>query len=282
MKSGSRLLALLFRSKFVRPLRLLSRLALIAISSLVFIASTASAARADDDGCQKGISATYQYAPSLLEHAAEKANGEIDNKVRPYLPSAAPIDLARPEHMLQLNYDWQLRNYVMLRFYGGFSVQPSAAVYTTSGDGQYQPKGFDHPIPIGQVDASITHSGYLVTTGADALFMTGRCRRTMLHLVGGFGLGATYFSGDLRADIDALITSQNPDVTLRGSYYGFAFHGQLVAGLRFDFSKYADVMVLGGYRAGLGYVNLHSDILNKDGMLPVYGPFFQVTAGWKF
>jgi hypothetical protein len=254
---------------------------LIALACVSILAFTEGSAQAEER-CSNGVSLSYQYGNTIMEHAAQKANKKLLPKLREYVPSAQPIDFNRSEHIFQLNYDWRLRSYMSLRFYGGLSISPEAEVYTVRGDGYYKPEGADEPIYIGEVEGKVLTSGYLYLTGADLLFQTGDCKKTV-HLVGGFGLALAGFHGSLRGEFDALITGgSKPDYVLKGSYRGVGGYGSLLGGVRFDLPKNFDLMVLGGYRAGLAYAAVKSDIKDGDGAMPIYGPFLQITFGRKF
>jgi len=250
------------------------------ISSLIVLSVLAlSAGTANAQTCPRhGISLSYQYGNGTLDHAGDKANEEVTSRLREYVPSATAADLNRPEHTFRVNYDLQLRNYMWLRPYAAVSITPDSVVYQTSGDGMY--KGFD----IGQVDVTGRTHVNVYTLGSDLLFQTGGCDPVpaRLRLVGGFGLGLSFFNGGMSGDFDALITGPGSDKSMSGDFYGFMVHGSLMAGLKLDVMTHYNIMVLGGYRAGIGYGKIESEIFNKDGPVPMYGPFFQVTLGYKF
>lgn len=253
----------------------------IVICSLVFLfalVGTTGTAYAQSTCPRHGVSLTYQYGNSMLDHAGKKANEEVTTRLREYVPTAPGADLNRPEHTLKLNYDLQLRTYLMLRVYGGFSYTPDSVVYSASGDGIY--KDFN----IGQVDVTGRTHVNTYTVGSDLLFQTGDCapRPLQLRLVGGFGLGVSGFHGGMSGDFDALITGTGSDRSMSGDFYGVFVHGSAMAGLKLDIMTHGSLMVLGGYRGGIGYGKIESEILTKDGPLPMYGPFFQVTLGYKF
>jgi len=247
---------------------------LIVLSVLAFTAGTASAQECP----RHGVSLSYQYGTGMLDHAGNKANEEVTSRLREYVPSARAADLNRPEHTFRVNYDLQLRSYMLLRPYIGISITPDSVVYQTSGDGMY--KGFD----IGQVDVTGRTHVNVYTVGTDLLFQTGGCAPApaRLRFVGGFGLGLSGFNGGMSGAFDALITGPGDDKSMSGDFYGFMFHGSVMAGLKLDFMNHGNIMVLGGYRAGLGYGKIESEIFNKDGPVPTYGPFFQVTLGYGF
>jgi len=247
---------------------------LIVLSVLAFTAGTANA-----QTCPRhGVSLSYQYGTGMLDHAGNKANEEVTSRLREYVPTATAADLNRPEHTLRLNYELQLRNYMFLRPYVAISITPDSVVYQTSGDGIY--KDFN----IGQVDVTGRTHVNVYTLGTDLLFQTGGCDPVpaRLRLVGGFGLGLSGFNGGMSGSFDALITGPGDDKSMSGDFYGIMFHGSLMAGLKLDIMTHGNIMILGGYRAGIGYGKIESEIFNKDGPVPTYGPFFQVTLGYKF
>jgi hypothetical protein len=183
--------------------------------------------------------------------------------------------LKRPEFIVTLNYDHQFSDHFGLRAYGGFSYSPDSQIYSYTGDGMY--KSFD----IGQVRSTINDHGNLYVAGTDLLWQTGRCG-SVVHFVGGFGLGLMGFTGGIDAQFTPLILGDRPLLTLSGSYWGLGFYGNALAGVRFDFLKHGEITVLGGYRGGLAYMSFTSPIENKDGGLPIYGPFGQVSLGYRF
>jgi len=246
----------------------------VGLAYLVVTAASSSPAQADPR-CRSGVSVTYELSNTMLEHAAAKASSKLTSQLRTYIPSAQPVDLNRLEHQLRLNYDLGLRRYLTVRFYAGLAVSPEDTVYRTSGDASY------HDLALGRVDVVGFSGGSLYTTGTEFLFQTGDCRE-VLHLIGGLGAGFTGFEGDMRGEFDTKLTGDGTDLTLRGSYAGFAFDLHAVAGVRFDIARHAYIMLFGGYRGGIGYIKLKSDIKNGDGALPVYGPIFQANLGYSF
>lgn len=276
MRIGRRALHERRRTARMPAVRNFCRLLFIALCSLVAIVATTRTANAQCRYPRHGVSLTYQYGPGMLEHAGKKGNEEVTERVREYVPSAPAADLNRPEHTFKLNYDLLMRNYMHLRVYGGVSITPNSAVYQASGDGYYN--GFN----IGQVDLTGKTYVNIYTIGSDLLFQTGGCQPTVLRLVGGPGLGISGFHGGMSGDFDALITGPGTDRSLSGTFHGFAVHGSLMGGLKLDIADHANIMFLGGYRAGIGYGKVESEIFNKEGPVPVYGPFFQITLGGRF
>lgn len=254
--------------------------ACILIPVLVFLSAclvSPGAASAQSTCRRHGVSLTYQYGNGTLDHAGNKADDEVTTRLLEYVPSAQPAHLNRPEHMLKLNYDRQLRDYMFLRTYVGLSITPDGVVYQTSGDGIYK------DINIGQVDVTGRTHVYVYSLGSDLLFQTGDgLPPTRLRLVGGFGLALSGFQGGMSGDFDALISGPGSDRSMSGDFYGVLLHGSLMGGLKLDINHGGNVMVLGGYRGGIGYGKIESEIFSKDGPLPMYGPFIQVTVGYKF
>jgi len=256
------------------------RFFLLGLAALAFLTAMVSPARADSR-CRDGVSVTYQYSDTVLDHAAAKATQNILGTLRSYIPSAPALDLNRQEHTFELNYDHQIRDFGIMRVYGGVSIAPDALVYRASGDALYHDQNITDPIPIGQVDASLNTSVDLYTAGVDFLGETGKCGDA-LRLVGGMGAAVMAFQGGLTGQLDALLTGPGPDYTLSGSFFGFAVDLSFLLGFRFDILGSVSLMILAGYRLGVGYISVHSDIISTDSAMPIFGPFVQITAGATF
>jgi hypothetical protein len=257
------------------------RIAIFMVTCLIVLAATALPAWAEPT-CRNGVSATYQFGGSVIERAGQKANEEVLDRLHENIPSAPPIDLNRPEHAVKLNYNLRLNDSLLLRLYGGAAITPEDEVYDTTGDGVYKVDGFPEPVPIGPVKAEIKTEVSTYMLGADFLWQTGDCASTNVHLVGGFGLEAFRFFGSMSGDFDAQITGPGSDLTLGGRFQGYGAHASVMSGLGLNIETYGDLMVLGGFRGGMGYGTFESDVFDKDGAFPVFGPYLQVTGGFNF
>jgi len=261
---------------------------ILGISFFSMMVATTPVARADS-GCQPGISTTLQLGNTILDHEADKAARVLFPVLLSHVEWAPPLSLKRAEYIFEFGFNRRLSGHTCLRSYGGFSISPERVAYETTQSGYY----FDQtgkPSSLGPVAVSISTGGTLYTFGADLLYQTSfrdawTKRDARLQLVGGLGLAASGFNGNVTGTFSTIMDRRDPYLTLSGRYSGFGLHVNLLFGPKVIISRHADVTMLGGYRAGFGLASERSNVPkfeNKVDVFPIYGPFGQIAAAYRF
>jgi hypothetical protein len=126
----------------------------------------------------------------------------------------------------------------------------------------------------------MTSRGSILLTGTDLFLESNRC--STFAFVGGTGFGVMHYRGRFDASFTPVDLSDNAFATFDGNYSGIAGYVNAFGGIRVNFLDRGELMFLGGYRTGVGYIEFHSTLDSGTSPLPIYGPFFQISIGTHF
>ncbi len=249
---------------------------MVALFCFLTIFSYATSAQADEGGCDSnGITGAAQVANTILEHAADQVNQKALPTLQQYVPKAPAFNLGRPEYLFSLGFEHRFGSHLTLDPYLGFSTSPSKQIYTYTGDGNYD------GMSLGPVQVGMNDRGYMGVAGINAFYQTGRCHAWARWVIGG-GFALTGYQGGLNAVGVPLLFGDAFSQSYQGTYWGFGGYAEALSGVRFDFLRHGSLSLLGGYRAGLGYVHINSTVWNGDSALPIYGPEIRAVLALGF